>query len=185
MKVSEQLTRVIDAERLANLLTFNEDLNFATLQNGVVNLLSFLRSDVTHIFRNHFRRIKNVVAKNRVYEGHHECIFRCLFRLDRRGLLSNLCSKAIQAIGKIHITLVSFKKPDTSANKRTEKNPAFAGFLFTNSSFRSTALAIPTIKTSLAAIHNHQRLGIALVAHGGTGREAAVVGGVGVGVGGF
>lgn len=42
----------------------------------------------------------------------------------------------------------------------------------------SPALAIPTIQASLAAVHDHQRLGVALVAHGGAGREAAVVGAV-------
>ena len=46
------------------------------------------------------------------------------------------------------------------------------------------ALAIPTIQASLAAVHDYQRLGAALVAHAGAGREAAVVGAFGVGFGG-
>src|SRR5690606_735880 len=41
----------------------------------------------------------------------------------------------------------------------------------------SPALAIPTIQTSRAPVHDHQRLGAALVAHGGAGREAGAVAG--------
>src|SRR5690554_6829066 len=41
----------------------------------------------------------------------------------------------------------------------------------------SPALAIPTIQTSRAPIHDHQRLGAALVAHRGAGREAGAVAG--------
>ena len=41
----------------------------------------------------------------------------------------------------------------------------------------SPALRIPTIQTSRAPIHQHQRLGAALVAHGRAGREAGAVAG--------
>ena len=43
----------------------------------------------------------------------------------------------------------------------------------------SPALAIPAIQASRAPIHDHQRLGAALVAHGGAGREAGAVAGHG------
>lgn len=43
----------------------------------------------------------------------------------------------------------------------------------------SPALRIPTIQTRRTPIHDHQRLGAALVAHGGAGREAGAVAGDG------
>src|SRR5690606_33272737 len=46
-----------------------------------------------------------------------------------------------------------------------------------NVASHSPALAIPTIQTSRAPIHDHQRLGAALVAHRRARREAGAVAG--------
>lgn len=62
-------------------------------------------------------------------------------------------------------------------NPDSPKKEPLEGALFLI--YQSPTLAIPTIQASLAAIHDHQRLGAALVAHAGAGRETAVVGAFG------
>src|SRR5690606_20246814 len=79
--------------------------------------------------------------------------------------------------------LLTHSAPGLPALEVKEKGQVHFGtvgpFGFTSTMFASPspALAIPAIQTSRAPIHDHQRLGAALVAHGGAGREAGAVAG--------
>lgn len=41
MEVAEELASMVDVQRLADFLAFNEDLNGTIFQDGVINLFAF------------------------------------------------------------------------------------------------------------------------------------------------
>ncbi|MNE59896.1 hypothetical protein D3C80_1550160 [compost metagenome] len=49
MEVPEQLARMVDMQRFADLLALDKDLNLAVLHDGVVDLLALLRPHVADV----------------------------------------------------------------------------------------------------------------------------------------
>lgn len=102
VEVAEELARVIDVERFADLLALDEDLHLSILEDGVVDLFAFLGPHVTHILRRNFGGVEDVIAQHRMDEGHHECILCGFFSLDGGGLLADLCGECVQLLDELH-----------------------------------------------------------------------------------
>src|SRR5690606_29884794 len=105
MEVAEQLTGVIDIERFADFLAFDEYLDFAVFQDGIVDLLAFLGTNICGEFRNNLEWIEHVVPHNRLDERHDECSLGRFFCLDGRFLLPNLGGQTGQLLFKLHGSL--------------------------------------------------------------------------------
>ncbi|EPM82078.1 hypothetical protein A260_28276, partial [Pseudomonas syringae pv. actinidiae ICMP 19068] len=68
MEIPKKLAGVIYAQGLADLLCLNKNLNISIFYDGIVNLLTFLRSYITSVFGDDFRRVEHIVAKHRMNE---------------------------------------------------------------------------------------------------------------------
>ncbi|MNJ58728.1 hypothetical protein D3C77_543790 [compost metagenome] len=62
MEIPEELAGVIDVQRFSDLLTLDQNLDFAILHDGVVNLLALLRPNVADVLWRHLRRVEDVIA---------------------------------------------------------------------------------------------------------------------------
>ncbi|MNN96494.1 hypothetical protein D3C81_2154940 [compost metagenome] len=62
MEITEELARVIDMQRLTNLLALNKDLDFAILHDGIVDLLPLLRPNVADVLWRHLRGVEDIVT---------------------------------------------------------------------------------------------------------------------------
>ncbi|MNR22125.1 hypothetical protein D3C85_1390650 [compost metagenome] len=115
MEVPEQLASVVKRQRFANFLALDEDLNFATFQDGVIDLLAFFGAYIADVFRDHLGRIENVVAQHRMDEWHDKGVFGGFFRLYGCALLANLDGQTVQFFSKFHFGIPSFRKIDPNA----------------------------------------------------------------------
>ncbi|MNJ55825.1 hypothetical protein D3C77_513440 [compost metagenome] len=62
MEIPEELAGVIDVQRLSDLLTLDQNLDFAILPDGVVNFLALLRPDVADVLWRNLRWVKDIVT---------------------------------------------------------------------------------------------------------------------------
>src|SRR3546814_802411 len=106
VEVAEELAGVVDIQWLADLLAFDQDLDLPILEDGIVDLLAFLGSDVTNELGNHFCRVEDVVAEHALYEGHDKGVLGSFFGLNDRLLLTDLRSQTGPFLLKLHHPLL-------------------------------------------------------------------------------
>jgi hypothetical protein len=80
VKVAEKLACMVDIQWLTELLTFDQHLDLAIFENGIVDLFTFLGAYIANEFWYDFGRVENVISQYGLNKWHDECRFCCLFR---------------------------------------------------------------------------------------------------------
>ena len=69
--------------------TFNQNLNLAILQNGIVNLFSLFDTGICGELGDYLGGVKDIITENTIEKWHDKGIFGRFFSRDHRCLLRN------------------------------------------------------------------------------------------------
>ena len=101
MEITEQLS-VMRCKVFFPMFTLDQDYRLAVFMNGIVDLFPFFNSQITSVFGDNLRRIKDIVSES-LKKRHNERRFGCLFSLGILFKLDNPFTQELDLILKVHM----------------------------------------------------------------------------------